>query len=121
MSHQSLVSTKRRLDQPLLLGRLKTSSDFKYVGNRGHRTVCKHIIIISKKSNNRRSRLGIAASKKFGKAFQRNRFKRITRMAFRNVVSQLPYAVDIIVIPRHKALTAKSQDIFNDLLPAMTP
>jgi ribonuclease P protein component len=51
-------------------------------------------------------RLGISASKrKIRQANDRNRVKRLLREAFRLSKAELPPGVDLIVVPRGKALT----------------
>ena len=60
-------------------------------------------------------RLGITISKKYGKAHERNRFKRVVREAFRECKETFPLGLDIHVLPRSKTLDLKKQDIVIDL------
>jgi ribonuclease P protein component len=62
------------------------------------------------------SRLGITATKKYGSAHQRNRFKRLSREAFRLSYPQFKITFDVVVRPRSKALDATMTDIQQELL-----
>lgn len=78
-------------------------------------------IIVEMRDNQRPfSRLGITASKRFGKSHQRNRFKRIVREAYRLNNHQLPKGKDIHIRPRKRALEAKSRDIEVELKKAFS-
>ena len=60
------------------------------------------------------SRLGITASGKYGSSVKRNRFKRLIREAFRTKRHQWN-PLEIHVVPRQFAKTAKFCDIANEL------
>jgi ribonuclease P protein component len=60
------------------------------------------------------SRLGITASGKYGSSVERNRFKRLIREAFRTLRHEWPL-LEIHIVPRQFAKSAKFCDIANDL------
>lgn len=59
-------------------------------------------------------RLGLAVSKKFGKAHERNRFKRLAREAFRLLKPELPPLL-FLIKPLKSASKADINMIINDL------
>lgn len=76
-----------------------------------------HIHIHYHVRNSRNTRLGITVSKKFGKAHQRNRFKRVIREAFRICQHELPRGLDLNILPHGKDKeTIQPTDIAKDLL-----
>ena len=60
-------------------------------------------------------RLGITASRHFGKAHQRNSFKRMAREAFRLCQHLLPEGLDVNVKPRNDVQNFSIEGIIQDL------
>jgi ribonuclease P protein component len=96
--------------------RLLKSKDFKKIAYRRARVKSKYIIIDYIFDLTNPTRIGIAASKKFGKAHERNRFKRITKEAFRLSYAEIPFSISFVVRPTFEAKNAKMQDIQNEMI-----
>ena len=59
-------------------------------------------------------RLGITASRKVGNAVQRSRARRLIREGFRAVFSELPEAIDIVVIVRRPLGDRKMEAVLEE-------
>lgn len=68
------------------------------------------------KGDSSNPRLGITVTKKFGKAHDRNRFKRVVREAFRQVQELLPIDLEMNVRPRSLAKEATSYLVLQEIL-----
>ncbi|MDR0328463.1 MAG: ribonuclease P protein component [Planctomycetaceae bacterium] len=80
--------------------RLRNSGQFQNVFAL-RRSVADHAIILFAAPNElSHCRLGLSVSKKIGNAVVRNRWKRLTREAFRTSQSELPSGLDLVVIPQ---------------------
>lgn len=70
-------------------------------------------VLITYKSKNRRdeNRLGITASKKIGKAHDRNRARRLIREAYRFLEPNLQRGYDIVFVARTRTCNSNMQEV----------
>lgn len=69
--------------------------------------------LLEKKST---TKLGLTVSRRYGKAHERNRFKRMAREAFRLSRDFLPQGLVVNLRPLARSKTAKMQDLQTDLM-----
>jgi ribonuclease P protein component len=80
--------------------RVLTRREFLSLQQRGKRLYSQHFVVISTPASGKRSRLGITATRRFGKAVVRNRMKRILREFFRKCRARITPAQNILIIPK---------------------
>jgi ribonuclease P protein component len=80
--------------------KLLNRRDFCAVYQEGKRFVGKRVIFFYLRKMSPYTRLGITITKKWGKAHDRNRFKRVAREAFRKIYPTLPKGLIINVHPK---------------------
>lgn len=73
-------------------------------------------MIITRQNQSDITRLGITASRKYGKAHLRNQFKRYVREAFRLSRDRFPIGLDLNVKPRSRAHHAGMHEIQEEML-----
>ena len=77
---------------------LKKNYQFKLVLEKGKFFIEKELQIVVLKNNKKINYLGIAIGTKNGKAFQRNRAKRIIRECYKNLENQLTEGNSIVIL-----------------------
>ncbi|HPU41924.1 MAG TPA: ribonuclease P protein component [Acetivibrio clariflavus] len=80
---------------------IKKNKDFIRLYKKGKFFVAKYLVLYALSNNSNVNRLGITASKKFGKSVKRNRIKRLIRESYRHFESQLKQGFDLVVVARN--------------------
>lgn len=79
-----------------------------------------HVVVYAlkkkKASENATTGLGLTVAKKYGNAVKRSRARRIMREAYRQLSDRLSGGYVIIAVARHALATAKTQDVYADMV-----
>lgn len=96
--------------------KVKRSADFQLVYRARIRVYNERLTVCCRPTTpDAPSRLGLSVSKKVGKAFVRNRWKRLLREAFRLRRRELPLGFDFIVIPTRQEKVPSLETLADDL------
>lgn len=94
---------------------LKLNKEFKTLYYRGKCVVTRSIVVYLGKNRLPGNRLGLTCGKTIGKAFRRNRAKRLMRESYRMLSSDIKQGYDIVLIARASINGKKCTDVFKDL------
>lgn len=92
---------------------VKEHKEFDNIINTGKYIKGTYYVIYNKENTNKR--FGIAVSKKFGSAVQRNRIKRQTRMILENNKNLFKNGFDYIIIVKRNALNVDYKHLEEDI------
>ncbi len=95
--------------------RLLTSSHYKLLHRQSSRLTGMQISMHFRQGRSVSPKLGITVSRKYGKAHERNRFKRVVREAFRELYTTFPSDLELNISPRSNASLLTKQAVLVDL------
>ena len=94
---------------------LKLNKDFKRLYYRGSCAVARCIVLYVRKNRGDKNRIGLTCGKAIGKAYKRNRAKRLMRESYRILSPELKKGYDIVIIARTQIDGKKCDDVLKDL------
>lgn len=96
--------------------RLRKRRQYQRMAYHAKRYVGCLVVIDTRTNSNSITRLGITVSRRYGKAHDRNRFKRIVKEAFRLCRHQLIPGLDLNIKPRSMAHHVNMQSIRDEIV-----
>lgn len=112
-SAAGIQSSQRTLPKA---ARILHRSHFRNILKSKHRLIGHWIILDYRLGHSLRPRLGITVSRRYGKAHDRNRFKRVVREAFRELYLSFPFSLEVNISPRSPCLELGKEVLMNELI-----
>ena len=94
---------------------LNQNKDFRRLYYRGRSSACKTLVTYVMKSRQKTTRVGITSSKKIGKAYQRNRARRVIRAAYAELAGRIDGKYGIGFVDRPATCLVKMQVVKKDM------
>lgn len=94
---------------------LKENKDFKRLYYRGKSQASSCLVTYAMKNKGNGCRYGITASKKTGKAVERNRSRRVIRAAFSQLEGRVNGNWDFVFVARGKTSSVKMQRVYSQM------
>lgn len=91
--------------------RLRRARDIARVRSRGAKAVTASLVLFVTPGAGDAPRVAVPVSKRFGSAVRRNRLRRRVREALRCQLSQLTATLDIVALPRQRAVDAAPDEL----------
>lgn len=79
---------------------IKNNREFQYIYRRGRYAVSKALTVYMLPNNMQVNRIGITASKHYGKSVKRNRIRRLIKESYRAIHDNLKIGYDFIIVAR---------------------
>ena len=98
------------------INRLKKRYQFNYVYKSGEHFSGEHMVLYVVSSKTKNIKIGLAVTKKIGKAVVRNRVRRQLREIIKKQVPVLKQNYNIIVVARENITTASFENLSNEFL-----
>ncbi len=95
--------------------RLRSAREFDAVFKRGRRLPGRLFLLVVLENQLRSDRLGLAGSRRVGKAVARNRVRRLLREGFRRLPRSAGAAIDIVVVPHKDMVTCSQAEVDREL------
>lgn len=99
------------LNQVLHTTMLTLNKEFKRAYYRGRAFPTAVLVVYALKNRRKSNRLGLTATKKVGKAVERNRARRVMKEAYRLLEDEFPIGYDYVLVARTKTATVATQQV----------